>query len=425
MCPNCGDFHVEIRCPHPEVARDKRQCWTCKGTGHSSKDCPKKAKRPPGAVRSVAEEEPLLLQAVSSGDFAPARRTVRPTPRPATLGDFLSKNTFAELASKPSQHGDPRRASIGPDAAPRRGVVSHPPSPGYDSITSATTRRSSAISRTSRIDANQATAKAYGETGGRRATTVDNDDDNHHNHNDDGHDVRLVGPSNDATPAKAKCRDVRGGVAPPADEPSPGETSRGGRICMTDFATMLHMEYQNAEKILAAEQRVIQTIGYDDEDDSDDDLMQVTTCPRVIEVAMDSGSVDHVMHPDELPEDVVCEPNTTGRHFKGAGASGSHITNFGSARTRLKDDQTGRVAECKWSLADVARPLHSAVKITGTIEHPKQDILFCAGKCVVVPAGTVDRVLKAGVKPSLQYDRKGDLFVAKLTMSSFARPGAK
>ena len=370
------------------------------------------------------------------------------------MGDFLSRNTFAELASepsaevasKPSQRGETRRAPTGPAAAPRdrastgpaaaprddRGVASHPPSPGYTSTTSANAKKisdsitSATTKKTTYIDATKATAKAYfGETGGRRATAVDNDDDNHHNHDDDGHDVRLVGPSNDATPAKAKCRDVRGGVAPPADEPSPGETSRGGRICMTDFATMLHMEYQNAEKILAAEQRVIQTIGYDDEDDNDDDLMQVTTCPRVIEVAMDSGSVDHVMHPDELPEDVVCEPNTTGRHFKGAGASGSHITNFGSARTRLKDDQTGRVAECKWSLADVARPLHSAVKITGTIEHPKQDILFCAGKCVVVPAGTVDRVLKAGVKPSLQYDRKGDLFVAKLTMSSFTRPGAK
>ena len=127
---------------------------------------------------------------------------------------------------------------------------------------------------------------------------------------------------------------------------------------MTDFATMLQIKYQNAGRVLAAEQRVIQTVGYDDEDDNDDDLMQVTACPRVIEVAMDSGSVDHVMHPDELPEGVVFEPNTTGRHFKGAGASGSHITNFGSARTRLKDDQTGRVAECKWSLADVARPLH-------------------------------------------------------------------
>ena len=40
MCPNCGGTHVETRCPHPEVARDKRPCWTCKGTGHSSKDCP-------------------------------------------------------------------------------------------------------------------------------------------------------------------------------------------------------------------------------------------------------------------------------------------------------------------------------------------------------------------------------------------------
>ena len=192
---------------------------------------------------------------------------------------------------------------------------------------------------------------------------------------------------------------------------------------MTEFAAMLQMEYQNAERILAAEHR-IQTVGYDDEDD-DDNLMQVSAHPRVIAVAMDSGSVDHVMHPDELPEGIMMEPNTTGRHFKGAGSTGSHITNFGSARTLLKDGQTGRVADCKWSLADVARPLHSAVKITGTIEHPKQDILFCAGKCVVVPAGPVDRVLKAGVKPSVQYDRKGYLFVAKLTMTSFTRPGAE
>ena len=73
-----------------------------------------KAKRLPGAVRTVHEEEPLLLQAISSGDFVPARRTARPAPRPATLGDFISKNAFAELAS-------------GPAAAPRdddnRGVV--------------------------------------------------------------------------------------------------------------------------------------------------------------------------------------------------------------------------------------------------------------------------------------------------------------
>ena len=63
--------------------------------------------------------------------------------------------------------------------------------------------------------------------------------------------------------------------------------------------------------------------------------------------------------------------------------------------------------------------------MTGTIDYRKQDILFCAGNCVVVPAGTVDRVLKSGIKLSLQYDWEGDLFVAKLTMTSFTRPGAE
>ena len=110
---------------------------------------------------------------------------------------------------------------------------------------------------------------------------------------------------------------------------------------------MLQMEYRNVESIIAAEQRFIATIGYDD-------LMKLSACPRVIEVAMDSGSVAHVIHPDELPEDILYEPNNTGRHFKGAGASGSHITKFGSARTRLKDDKTGRVADCEWSFADVS-----------------------------------------------------------------------
>ena len=67
--------------------------------GRSSKDCPKKAKRLPGAVKTVEEEEPLLM-AISSDGFVPARRTARPAPRPATLSDFLSKNAFAELGRR-------------------------------------------------------------------------------------------------------------------------------------------------------------------------------------------------------------------------------------------------------------------------------------------------------------------------------------
>ena len=153
--------------------------------------------------------------AISSDGFVPARRTARPAPRPATLGDFISKNAFAELASGAA-------ASTGDDD--NRGVVSHPPSPGYASTTSPTIRASTTSPTTrktcaSRIasipsttvyeHATKATAKAYfGETGGRRATT---DNDHNGRRHDDDHDVRLVGPSKTSD----ECRDVRGDVLPP------------------------------------------------------------------------------------------------------------------------------------------------------------------------------------------------------------------
>ena len=72
----------------------------------------------------------------------------------------------------------------------------------------------------------------------------------------------------------------------------------------------------------------------------------------------------------------------------------------------------------------MVRPLHAVVKVTGTVEEPKQEVLFTAGKAVVVPAGVVEQVLKT-VKPLMQYDREGDLYIAKLTMSCFPRQGVK
>ena len=62
--------------------------------------------------------------------------------------------------------------------------------------------------------------------------------------------------------------------------------------------------------------------------------------------------------------------------------------------------------------------------ITGTIEAPKHDVLFTAGRAVVVPHGHVGSILRS-VKPLMQYDRQGDLFVAQITVSGFTRQGAK
>ena len=93
------------------------------------------------------------------------------------------------------------------------------------------------------------------------------------------------------------------------------------------------------------------------------------------------------------------------------------IENYGTAKTALRASPDALAIACEWSAADVHRPLHAVVKVTGTVEQPKADVLFCAGKAVVVPTSTRDRVLQT-VKPMLQYDRKVDLFTAELTVSA-------
>ena len=188
-----------------------------------------------------------------------------------------------------------------------------------------------------------------------------------------------------------------------------------------EFGEMLKMELANMEAMLASEQRMVGCLTHSD-DEPGAEINEVAMEAWEIKVALDSGAVDSVIHPDELPPSVVCSPNTTGRHF--TGANNSHIENYGSAETILQDPQTKTRSGCRWKLADVVRPLHAVVKVTGTVEEPKQDVLFTAGKAVVVPAGVVEQVLKT-IKPLMQYNREGDLYIAKLTMSGFPRQGVK
>ena len=146
----------------------------------------------------------------------------------------------------------------------------------------------------------------------------------------------------------------------------------------------------------------------------------VGACERVkIKVAVDSGSVANVMHPKDLPKDAVPEPNTTGAHFTGAG--GEVIEKFGTCLTELESEH-GKVG-CDWDLAEVNRALHSVSKICGPKGTPgKQDVLFNNGRCVVVPPGVLEAVMKH-VRAIAEYKREGNLYLAEMTMSSFRRQG--
>ena len=104
------------------------------------------------------------------------------------------------------------------------------------------------------------------------------------------------------------------------------------------------------------------------------------------------------------------------------GANNSKIENSGSCTTTLKTP-SGSEAECGWTLAEVSRPLHSVSKMCGPVEAPKHDVLFNAARCVVVPAGVVERVLQH-VAPLMQYDRRGGLYIAEFEVSDFGRQGS-
>jgi hypothetical protein len=157
-----------------------------------------------------------------------------------------------------------------------------------------------------------------------------------------------------------------------------------------------------------------------DDDDNHGDGLIATTVERVrIRPAMDSGAVDHVIHPRELPDDAFIVPNTSGRHYRGA--NDSVIERFGHCDTILEGTEgtIGVTHQC----ANVSRPLHSVSKTCGPpggAKNAKQDVLFNNDVCVVVPPGIVAEILKR-VTPIAQYDREGNLYVGEMTMSSFHR----
>ena len=156
-----------------------------------------------------------------------------------------------------------------------------------------------------------------------------------------------------------------------------------------------------------------------DDDDNGNDLI-ATAVERVrIRPAMDSGAVDHVIHPRELPDDAIIVPNTSGKNYRGA--NDTVIERYGSCDTIL-EGAAGTVG-CTHQLANVSRPLHSVSRTCGPpggIKNAKQDVLFNNDVCVVVPPGIVAEILKRDT-PIAKYDREGNLYVGEMTMSSFRR----
>ena len=98
------------------------------------------------------------------------------------------------------------------------------------------------------------------------------------------------------------------------------------------------------------------------------------------------------------------------------------MRNFGECVTNL-EGRYGKVG-CRWDVADVTRPLHSVSQITGPVDGDgNMDVLFNNKRCVVVPPGVVEAVMKQLGEPIAEYERDGNLYLSTFSMSDFVRPG--
>ncbi len=150
-------------------------------------------------------------------------------------------------------------------------------------------------------------------------------------------------------------------------------------------------------------------------DEENENILAAAVEVVKVKVAMDSGAVANVIFPAALPADVQLTEDDSESWFVGAG--GGRIRRYGSCKTKLHGAH-GEVG-CGWKVADVTRALHSVATVCGPVEAPKQDVLFCAGRGVVVPPGIVEQILKR-IKPIVEYPREGNLYIAEMEMSSFA-----
>ena len=185
------------------------------------------------------------------------------------------------------------------------------------------------------------------------------------------------------------------------------------RSHLQEIDQLLREGIRDAENLLRSELADMNVVDY-----AQDQLVAAAYEEIRVRVAMDSGAVANVINPESLPGDCVPVPNPTDEHF--INAQGGHIQRYGKCITKM----TGKkgAVTCDWDVCDVARALHSVSTVCGQPEAPKQDVLFNAGHCYVVPPGVVERIMKE-VNAVAEYERSGNLYIAEMTLSSFTRQG--
>jgi hypothetical protein len=133
-----------------------------------------------------------------------------------------------------------------------------------------------------------------------------------------------------------------------------------------------------------------------------DHLCPVEDDEVVLEVTADTGAVDNVMNPNEIPGFPI-KPSfgsRNGKHFMGAGAE--RIENKGEVRLSMKPTDGGQKLAGTFQAADITRTLMSISKVCDSA--PDTTVEFSAKEGIVKRKG----------RPIAKFYRKGGLYVMRV-----------
>jgi len=166
--------------------------------------------------------------------------------------------------------------------------------------------------------------------------------------------------------------------------------------------------------------------GLDNDNEGDEkaeDAVCVTEETVEIEVTMDSGAVDHVIGPKDLPASAMVQDSTgkrANRNF--TAANGTAMANYGEVNVVMEDAETHNSANGTFAVTDVTRALHA----TSRIADNNCTIVFTKDDCKVYKG----EIRINGRTPLTTYRRKGGLYVRRVKlrtgrMQSAVRPANK
>ncbi len=128
-CANCGEMgHLKDDCTKAKVPLSERKCHNCGKPGHIASQC----RNNPGGRAGMVEEEEDRLGCVAFRTVGKTDARGRPTPKPATLSDFIPiavKNKFEGLKTD-SDEPEVTASSSTHSTTPTISTSSSSPTPG-------------------------------------------------------------------------------------------------------------------------------------------------------------------------------------------------------------------------------------------------------------------------------------------------------